>query len=560
MHSSYLLDLTILLAAGVLLVFVCQLLRLGAVIGFLLAGIVVGPSGLNLIGNISSLSHFSELGIALLLFFLGIELKPARLWAIRRQIFGLGSLQLCASAIAIFLPLYWLLDLSLELTLFLALTLAFSSTAFVVQLLYEKKLLVSEFGRSAFAILLLQDLAVIPLLALIPALANPEANTLGSALALTFLKAAIVVSLALMVGRLLIRPMLRKIAGLASPELFTTAAVFFVLSLTVVTEYSGLSIVMGAFLAGLLLADSPYRHQIMAEINPFRSVLLGLFFMTMGMELDIQQLQQNTLPVFAATLLLIVIKTIALWPIARYFLQNKRTAPALAITLAQSGEFSLVLFALAFKNQLLAADLYQQLLLVALLSMFATPFLVGFAARLVKKQNGNDKQKLVTSKAPAPPERPVVIVGFGRVGQHIADILEAAQVPYIATDKNPERVHSERDRGREVYYGNGSPEVLRSIGAAQARVIIVTMDDIERTANLVHSLCTSYPQTKVIARAHDLRQCRRLRESGATLAIAENFEAGLKLAQAALEQTSHSQAKQKSIINTYRERSLSTTC
>ena len=554
MHSSYLLDLTILLAAGVVLVFICQLLRLGAVIGFLLAGIVVGPSGFDLIGNISSLSRFSELGIALLLFFLGIELKPARLWAIRRQILGLGSLQLCTSSVAIFLALYWLLDLSLELTLFLALALAFSSTAFVVQLLHEKKLLVSEFGRAAFAILLLQDLAVVPLLALIPALANPESSSLGSALALTFMKAAAIVSVAIVVGRFLIQPMLRKIAGLASPELFTTAALFFVLGLTVITEYSGLSIVMGAFLAGLLLADSPYRHQIMAEINPFRSILLGLFFMTMGMELNLQQLQENTLQVVVATLLLIAIKTLALWPVARYFLPNKRMAPALALTLAQSGEFSLVLFALAFKNQLLAAGLYQQLLVVALLSMFATPLLVSFAARLVKQHGSKHKvAKLATQPVS---EQPVVIVGFGRVGQHVAAILEAAQVPYIATDKNPENVHSQRQRGREVYYGDSSPEVLRSIGAAQAQVIIVTMDDIERTASLVHALCTSYPKTKVIARAHDLQQCQRLRNSGATLAVAENLEASLKLAQAALQQTEHAGGKERSIIDAYRERHL----
>ena len=554
MHSSYLLDLTILLAAGVVLVFICQLLRLGAVIGFLLAGIVVGPSGFNLIGNISSLSRFSELGIALLLFFLGIELKPARLWAIRRQILGLGSLQLCTSSVAIFLALYWLLDLSLELTLFLALALAFSSTAFVVQLLHEKKLLVSEFGRAAFAILLLQDLAVVPLLALIPALANPESSSLGSALALTFMKAAAIVTVAIVIGRFLIQPMLRKIAGLASPELFTTAALFFVLGLTVITEYSGLSIVMGAFLAGLLLADSPYRHQIMAEINPFRSILLGLFFMTMGMELNLQQLQENTLQVVIATLLLIAIKTLALWPVARYFLPNKRMAPALALTLAQSGEFSLVLFALAFKNQLLAAGLYQQLLVVALLSMFATPLLVSFAARLVKQHGSKHKvAKLATQPVS---EQPVVIVGFGRVGQHVAAILEAAQVPYIATDKNPERVHSERQRGREVYYGDSSPEVLRSIGAAQAQVIIVTMDDIERTASLVHALCTSYPKTKVIARAHDLQQCQRLRNSGATLAVAENLEASLQLAQAALQQTEHAGDKERSIIDAYRERHL----
>ena len=554
MHSSYLLDLTILLAAGVVLVFICQLLRLGAVIGFLLAGIVVGPSGFDLIGNISSLSRFSELGIALLLFFLGIELKPARLWAIRRQILGLGSLQLCTSSVAIFLALYWLLDLSLELTLFLALALAFSSTAFVVQLLHEKKLLVSEFGRAAFAILLLQDLAVVPLLALIPALANPESSSLGSALALTFMKAAAIVSVAIVVGRFLIQPMLRKIAGLASPELFTTAALFFVLGLTVITEYSGLSIVMGAFLAGLLLADSPYRHQIMAEINPFRSILLGLFFMTMGMELNLQQLQENTLQVVVATLLLIAIKTLALWPVARYFLPNKRMAPALALTLAQSGEFSLVLFALAFKNQLLAAGLYQQLLVVALLSMFATPLLVSFAARLVKQHGSKHKvAKLATQPVS---EQPVVIVGFGRVGQHVAAILEAAQVPYIATDKNPENVHSQRQRGREVYYGDSSPEVLRSIGAAQAQVIIVTMDDIERTASLVHALCTSYPKTKVIARAHDLQQCQRLRNSGATLAVAENLEASLQLAQAALQQTEHAGGKERSIIDAYRERHL----
>ena len=554
MHANYLVDITILLAVAALFGYLSQLLRLGTVIGFLLAGILLGPSGLGLMANADGLNHFSELGIALLLFFLGIELKPARLWAIRKQIFGLGSLQLLTATVGLSVPAFLLLGLNLPLTVFITLALAFSSTAFVVQQLYERKLLLTEFGRSAFAILLLQDLAVIPLLALIPVLANPGEAAFTSIMALTFAKAAGIVTLAFIGGRLLLQPLLRRVAMLKSPELFTTTALLVVLSLAVITEYSGLSLVMGAFIAGLLLADSPYRHQIMAEVNPFRSLLLGLFFITIGMEFDLRYLLANPVPALLGVILLIGVKTLALWPVAWYWLKQKRLATALALSLAQSGEFSLVLFALAFKNQLLAVNIYQQLLVVALLSMFFTPLLVKVAAQLVKSQERNrpGQYPVASIGDQQPVQEQIVIAGFGRVGQHIAAILQGADIPYIAIDRDSELVISERAKGRNVYFGEASPEVLASVGAANAKVVIVTLNDVTRTADVVHALCAAYPNTKVIARAHDLPQCQQLRQTGAALAVSENLEASLELARSALEQTGSDRRSQRRIINKYR--------
>ena len=561
MESLHLIDFTALLAAAVVLVALSNWLGLGSATGFLLAGIIVGPSGLALVGEVGDLSHFAELGIALLLFFLGIELKPARLWVIRRQIIGLGSLQLFGASAALFLPLYFFLGLGLQLALFLAVALAFSSTAFVIQLLHEGKLLRSEFGRAAFAILLLQDLAVVPLLALIPALAQSGGNFASlPGLAWIFVKALLIVGGAFLGGRLLLQPLMRRVVSLRSPELFTVMALLVVLAMATLTEWGGLSLVMGAFLAGLLLADSPYRHQVMAEIHPFRSLLLGLFFMTMGMELDLSYFLQHPWTILAAVLGLVTLKTLALWPLALRFLPQGRVSLALALALAQSGEFSLVLFALAFKNELIALDLYQQLLLVALLSMFITPLLVWCAGQLVRQANAKGKSDTRSLELRADDDAEdvpaVVIVGFGRVGKSIADILASVGLKYLAIDNDSDLVHAERSLGKNVYFGDSSPELLRAAGAASARVVIVTMNDVEKTANLVHALCVAYPDTKVIARGHNLEQCRELREMGAQFVVSENLAASLELARMALTYNAHSQPAVQKLIADYRDQYL----
>lgn len=550
MNLAYLTDIIILLMAAVVAVPLSRLVGLGTVPGFLIAGIVVGPSAWGLIDNKAEISHLAELGVVLLLFVIGIELKPSRLWLMRRMVFGLGTLQVVITGALISAAVYFLFNIELRSAVLIGPALALSSTAFVLQLLSEQKMLASSYGRSSVAILLLQDLAVVPLLALASFLAVTEL-TVKEDIGLALLESLVILALIILGGRYLLQPILHRIAHLGSPETFTASAVLLVLGTAVLMENIGLSMAMGAFMAGLLIADSEFRHQIVAEIQPFRGLLLGLFFMSMGMSLDLKQFFANPLAFIGLVLALMATKFVVLWLLARMAGHKGGTAPAIALLLAQSGEFALVLFALALDSALIGEQLFQQLLVVVIISMLTTPPLAGLAHRLAStiREEPADEALHKTGEFSAP----VVIVGFGQVGRRVGQILEMRDVPYTAVDINATTVQLERRAGRPVFYGDArQPDVLKSLGVGDTDLVIVTVDDIQATEQVVSSLHRTFPKLAILARGHNLEHCRNLRQQGAWLAVSENLEASIALAHTALEKVSGDDAKDDAAIDRYR--------
>jgi monovalent cation:proton antiporter-2 (CPA2) family protein len=529
MPSVYLLDIVILLAAAVLAVPLFRAIGLGAVPGFLVAGVLVGPSGLALIDNVTEIRHLSELGVVLLLFVIGIELKPSRLWLMRRQVFGLGTLQVVVTGTAIGAAVFLLMDVPLHTAALIGPILALSSTAFVLQILAEQRSLQSAYGRASLAVLLLQDLAVIPLLALIPLLAMPEL-TIGKDIAIALGKALAILVTAIVGGRVLLQPLLHRVTQARTKEVFTALTVLLVLGSAILTEHLGMSMAMGAFIAGLLIADSPFRHEVVAEIEPFRGLLLGLFFMSMGMSLELAGFLAQPLMILAMLAVLVAIKFVVLWPLVLAFGLGTRTSAAVALLLAQSGEFGLVLFAYAFEAELLEAALFQQLLVVVVLSMLITPPLAYFARQLAAART-----QAPDTEDEKPASAPVVLTGFGRVGRRIGKVLTQAGVPYVAIDNNSSLVLEQRANGFPVFYGDAlRPDVLRSIGIADARCAIVIIDDFDASERIVTTLRETHPHIEILARGHDATQCRRLRDLGATVAVSENLEASVELAREAL--------------------------
>ena len=534
MGIEYLTDIIILLAAAVIAVPLFQSLGLGAIPGFLVAGIVLGPSGLGYIENYDEIAHLAELGVVLLLFAIGIEINPSRLWKMKGLVLGLGSFQVLITGGLITVIVHALLDTSWKISLLTGVALALSSTAFVLQLLAERKLLYSEYGRPSVAILLLQDLAVIPLLVFVSLIAAPEL-TIAEDVFLALAEALVILVLIIVGARYILNPLLKVLARFGSPEIFTASALLLVLGTAQAMESIGLSMAMGAFTAGLLIADSSYRHQIIAEIQPFRGLLLGLFFMTMGMSLNLELFLADPLVLLLAMVALMAVKFITLWPLSRLFGIQQKASVAVALLLAQSGEFALVLFALAKGMGLLDELLFQHLLIVVMLSMLATPALEKLAYRVFSASRRDITTMSDAAVWTEQDVRPVILAGFGRMGHRVGYIMESMQVPYVAIDTDASLVERERSEGRSVYFGDARlPEVLRAAGTADAPLVIVSIDDLDATEHVVSSLQSAFPAIPVFARGHDLANCRSLRALGAYFTVSETLEASAELARAAL--------------------------
>jgi len=549
MIIAYLIDIVFLLIAAVITVPFFQAVKLGAVPGFLIAGIIVGPHGLGLISNISEIGNLAEIGVVFLLFFIGIELKPTRLWQMRRLVFGLGALQVSLTGCLIGTVAYLLFDIPLEAAIILGPTLALSSTAFVLQLLSEKKSLRSIYGRTSVAVLLFQDLAVVPLLALVPLLAMAEFS-LGKDIGLALAESLLILGLVIVLGRYLLHPILHRIALTGNSELFTASAVLLVLGTAIVTEYAGLSMAMGAFLAGLFISDSSYKHQVKAEIQPFRGLLLGLFFMSMGMLFNVSLLLEHPIPIFGVMCLLIIIKAALLFPIAYLFKFKVKNSLAIALTLSQSGEFALVLFSLAHQSNLFTSELFQQLLLIVLLSMLTTPLLVHFAHLITNGHavTGNTSNKKLTAA-------PVILVGFGRKGSNVAEILSIAKIPFIALDSDAFVVNKAQQNGHSVFYGDVlTPDILTSADAINAEIIIVALNDQDLSEIVVSSLRKAHPDKSIYACGHSIEHCCKLKKLGATGALSESLEASLELAGIALLTAGLDEKKQEAILRDFRRK------
>ncbi len=555
MTNEALTETITLLGAAVLIVPVFQFLRMGAVLGFLAAGMLIGPAGLGLITEVEQVRGLAELGVVLLLFIIGIELKPARLWLMRRQVFGMGSVQVILTGLVLTLALR-LYGLDMAVALMLGLGLALSSTAFVLQILTERHELGAAHGRAAFAILLLQDLAVVPLLALVPLLANPE-TSLGGDLGLAIAESVGMVLVVILGGRYLLRPALHQVALHGSQEIFLATGLLLVLGTAVLIEHAGMSMAMGAFLAGLLIADSEFRHQIMADIQPFRAILLGLFFMSVGMAVDIGVLLDSPLRILVMLVALIGIKALVLWVVARLFGIGRTASWRVALLLAQSGEFGFVLFGAALHAELFGSRIYQEAILVVALSMVVTPLL---AARVNRRPGEDDADEELSELDPSmhiaamEEQRPAVIIaGFGRMGQRITSLLQDAGVSYVAIEQRSSLVAKGRQRGYAVYYGNAAQsDVLESAGVAEAKMMVVAVDNADVVESLVDDIHRLYPSLPIFARGHSHSRCEHLLNVGATAVASENLEASLQLARFTLRASGVDEERVELLLEEYR--------
>lgn len=521
-------QIAVFLCATVVMVPLFRRAGLGAILGYLAAGVLIGPWGLGLVTQVDNILHFAELGVVLLLFVIGLELQPSRLWVLRRAVFGLGGAQMLLTGAAIALALR-LVGISWVAAIIAGLGLALSSTAFVLQMLAEKKQLTARHGRDAFAILLFQDLAVIPLLVLLPLLSNGELpgwHDLGLALG--------AVALVVIGGHWLLRPALRLIAKAGSQEVFAAAALLIVLGTALLMEHVGLSMSLGAFLAGVLLADSEYRHELEATLEPFKGLLLGLFFIAVGMSANLGLFREIPQLLVAGVVGLMAIKFLVLYGLGRVTQAGDYTARHLGVALAQGGEFAFVLFGLATASGAMARGLADTLVLVVTLSMAATPLLASVHERWISPWLARAPKREFDTIAPEQPSR-VIIAGFGRFGQIVARLLRVKKIPFTALEASPDQVDFVRRFGNQVYYGDASRiDLLRAARADEAELFILAIDDIEASVRTAETVRHHYPKLPVFARARNRAHAYRLMDLGVTVIERETFHSSLALARRAL--------------------------
>lgn len=541
------------LLAAVIAVPLAKRLQLGAVLGYLFAGVVIGPQVLGWVGDPQSVSHISELGVVLLLFIIGLELSPKRLWVMRKAVFGVGLAQVLLTAVVIGAVALLGFGQPLNSAVVLGLGLALSSTAFGLQSLAERKELNSPHGRLAFAILLFQDIAAIPLIAMVPLLAGGggdagEGSTLDHSLRVLGSIAVVVIG-----GRYLLRPVFRIVARTGLQEVSTATALLVVIGTAWLMELAGVSMALGAFLAGLLLADSEYRHELESQIEPFKGLLLGLFFISVGMGANLGLLLESPALVLGLTVLLIGIKLPLLMLIGRLAGGLGRlSAMRLGIVLAAGGEFAFVVFKIGREQGLFDARLYDTLLLTITLSMALTPLLLLLCARLLRTKTPPvevpEEYREIDSDAPR-----VVIAGMGRMGQIVARILRAQKISFVALDTSVESIEFSRSFGHlPVFYGDPlRPEILRAAKVEQAEYFVIATDDPEiniKTAELVHRL---FPHVKIIARARNRQHVHRLVDHGAQ-AVRETYYSSLEITRRTLVGLGLSQSQADARINRFK--------
>jgi glutathione-regulated potassium-efflux system protein KefB len=553
-HEGSLLQAAVVfLFAAVLTVPLAKRLQLGAVIGYLLAGVIIGPSVLGLIGNPESVSHISELGVVLLLFIIGLELSPKRLWVMRKAVFGVGMAQVLLTGLVIGTVALVAFDQPLNTAVVLGLGLALSSTAFGLQSLAERKELNHPHGRLAFAILLFQDIAAIPLIAMVPLLAG-AGHSISASDGLTHgLEVLGVIAIVVVGGRYLLRPVFRIVAKTRIQEVSTATALLVVIGTAWLMDLVGVSMALGAFLAGLLLADSEYRHELESQIEPFKGLLLGLFFMSVGMGANLGLLLSEPLLVVGLTLLLILIKLPLLFVVGRLAGGlGKESALRLGIVLAAGGEFAFVVFKIGSGQGLFDARLYDILVLTITLSMAMTPLLLLGVGYLFKPKPVEievpDEYRDINTDSPR-----VVIAGMGRMGQIVARILRAQNIPFVALDTAVESIEFSRSFGNvPVFYGDPlRPEILRAAKVETAEFFIIATDDPDtniQTAELVHKL---YPNIKIIARARNRQHVHRLLDVGAQ-AVRETFHSSLEMSRRTLLGLGLSQAQADARIDRFK--------
>ena len=523
----------VLLGAALIAVLLFRRLGLGAVLGYLVAGIAIGPDGLGLIGAPETIMAYSEIGIILLLFLVGLELSPSRLWLLRRDIFLFGPLQVILCGLGMFAVVHFAMpSFSWEAALVLGLPLALSSTAQVLPLLQSRGRMKTDYGEKSFSILLFQDISIVPMLTIVAALSRAPAledAIEGWTLALYAVLAIVALVLA---GRYLLSPLLRLVGKISERELFIVTGLFTVCVSAAVMQAIGVSPALGAFVAGVMLADSPYRHELEADIDPFRSILLGLFFLAVGMLLDVDVILAQPLFVASLALALVVVKITVIFALGRFFGLKSKQSIIMAMLLSQGGEFAFVLFTAAQQALLIEPEAGSLFGAVVTLSMATTPFLMIIAGKLAARTGKEDVQLDDPALAS---QANVIIVGHGRFGQQVSQIMQAAGRSVTLIDINPQTIDLSNDFGFKVFYGDGTRvDLLKRAGGEDAQAIFFCIDDRYVTAESLIPVRETFPRTKLFVRAFDREQALKLMEDDGISIMREVFESSIRMSADAL--------------------------
>ena len=542
-------DAVIFLAAAAVMVPLFSRFKLGAVLGYLTAGLMIGPSGFGLIDDTGDVLAFGEYGIVLLLFVIGLELQPARLWALRRDIFGLGTAQVVVTGLALAGMLLLLTALTWQSALVVGLSLALSSTALVVQYLQEKGQLNTREGERTFSILLLQDLAIVPLLIVVSALSrapNPDAPE-----GLTQVAISIGTILALVLaGRYVLNPAMRLFGQVGTRDIFVIAALLTVLGASYLMASFGLTMALGAFIAGVMLADSPYRHELEADIEPFRGLLLGLFFLAVGMTLDISVVLRNPGQVLMLVFALLLVKTVVISLLARAFGTPWDRALPMGLLLSEGGEFAFVLLASAVAGLLIHPDAASLFTAVVTLSMLGSLLLLSLYRRFAGLRPQQTAREDLDGPEPGGPGS-VIVLGYGRFGQIVTQLLHARGLDVVLIDTKPDQIEQSKRFGWKVYYGDGfRPDVLRAAGASHARLLIVTSGGAWEPHRL-DAVRNAFPHLRILVRAHDRLHYMRLVAADIDLAVRELFHSAIEVGRLALRELGTSEERIDAITEEY---------
>ncbi len=545
---SLLAQIAVFLAAAVVAIPIFRHFRLGSVLGYLAAGIIIGPGCFGLISRIDATQHLAEFGIVLLMFVIGLELQPSRLWVLRKSIFGLGFAQVAVTTVCIGAAAYFCFERSWQSALVIGFALSMSSTALVLQLLAERGQLNSQYGRSSFSILLFQDIAVLPALALLPLLGVAAAKTTGPGGWLV-IKLIAVLGTVIIGGRYVLTPLLRIVAATRVAEAFTAAGLLIVIATSLLVSQVGLSLSLGAFLAGVLLADSEFRHELEADIEPFKGLLLGLFFISVGMSANLGLVREKPVLLLSLTLGFMLLKIAVLWTVGRLSGHSSTTSRGLAFSLPSGGEFAFVLFGLAATLGIMDTEIAELLVLVVTASMILSPVLLVLHDALFKMTEADDRP----FDTPVELYPRVIIAGFGRFGQIVGRILRAKSIAFTALEASQTQVDFLRRFGNQVFYGDASRlEMLRAAHAENAEIFVLAIDDVEASVKTAELIRKHFPHLKIFARARNRQHAFRLMDLEVRYTIRETFVSSLEMSEKVLETLGLSKARAIETVRQFR--------
>jgi glutathione-regulated potassium-efflux system ancillary protein KefC len=526
-HSNEFLNLIVFLVSAVICVPISKKIGLGSILGYLIAGLIIGPYGIKLITNVEEIMHLSEFGVVLFLFVIGLELNPKKLWSLRLPIFGMGTAQVIVSTLVITLVAY-LVGLSWNSALLIGMAFSLSSTAMALQVLNERNVTNSVSGTANFSILLFQDIAVIPMISILPLLAQNQASSSADVKIWGIVKTLGIIVAVLLAGRLLLRPLLRFIAGIHLREIFTAFALLLVMSMAYLMQTLEISMALGAFLAGVLLADSEYRHALETDIEPFKGLLLGLFFISVGMSVNLNTILESPFLIIAGVAGIFLIKGLINYGLGYFFKLPKSQLPFFALIISQVGEFAFVILGSAKAFGILDTETNERLISIVALSLLATPILIfAYDKLFLKFFSGSRKMETDVIE---PQDSQVIIAGFGRYGQIVGRLLYANKISATVLDHEPDQIELLRRFGFKIYYGDATRlDLLEAAGIQKAKILVVAIDNVDDSLKLVRLAKENFPHLKIYTRARNVQHVYDLMDLDIAGIERETFESSLKM-------------------------------